>query len=902
MKKRLSIILQLMLTLLCSSFILASCGGNAHAHNYSNEWSKDGSYHWQACLGCEKTRNKAEHDWNSGVVTLQPTNTSEGVRTYTCNTCGHTKVEGIPILGIHEHTFSESWSSNETHHWHAATCEHSSEKKDNGEHNWNSGVVTTEPTTTSMGLKTFTCQLCGKTKTEDVPKLEEGHTHVYNQQNINEKYISSVATCTEKAKYFYSCTCGLKGTETFEYGEETGHQYSSAWSYNDTNHWHAATCEHFSEKKDNGEHNWNDGVVTTEPTTTSKGVKTFTCETCNKTKTEDIPKLEEVHSHVYNQQNTDDAYLNSEATCTAKATYFYSCSCGLKGIETFEYGSLSAHTFTLYVSNGNATCTKDGTKTATCDVCQIATDEVADVGSAKGHSYSDEWTSDNTHHWHASTCGHTSETSGKETHHWNAGVVTKQPTETIEGEKTYTCDVCKKNKVDNIGKLDHIHTYDSKYIFDDNYHWYAATCEHASEVKDKESHRWNVGVVTSEATVYDEGVKLYTCQDCEHTKEEAIARIPSFTVIFYDSYNRIISQNNYELKTPSNQVVIPTIKAEEGFRFEAWINIYDSKNIADIDFSKADINTVYQFKPSFVRIHEVIFIDYKGDQLGERLIVKDGEKIAASNLPTITERIGYTGEWDEQIITTKITESKVFTPIYEIVTFKVTFLDLKDGNEIVTRVVEYGSFAIIPECDLYRFDTKLYGFTGWKSSATDTFIDNVSGNKIIDVYNDLTVYAVYEEKIEQPVLAVHIDIKSKTMALVTMSLCMPEWSSLYSINVSIGWKTEEGLCEVTDASVANVTSLNKGNCGEENCTVFADKVDWLVYNNKAKTIDFIWNCGNGHSFNTSTDVISLTFGVDDGAQITESIFSMLDNSNVVYGENGANINDLNKSNITIWFY
>ena len=1015
--KRLLTTVVCLLLLVCSLFSFSACGGNEHTHNYSNEWSKDGSYHWQACSGCEETRNKAEHDWNSGVVTLQPTNTSEGARTYTCNTCGQTKVESIPVLDAHEHTFSESWSSNETHHWYEATCEHTDEKKDYnehnwntgeittsptesdegvktftcqscgktktesvpalgdnhthdynqqvttesylkdaatctqkavyyyscacgisgtatfeygdfadheysntwsyndthhwyaaicehtaeqknyGEHNWNSGVVTTEPTTTSTGVKTFTCQSCGKTKTEDVPKLEEAHTHTYDQLIPDDKYIENAATCTTKATYFKSCSCGLAGTETFEYGEAAGHQYSSAWSYNDTHHWHAATCEHSSEKKDNGEHNWNDGVVTTEPTTTSKGVKTFTCETCNKTKTEDIPELEEVHSHVYNQQNTDDDYLNSEATCTAKATYFYSCSCGLEGTETFEHGSLAAHTFTTYTPNGNATCIKDGTKTAICDVCHTATDEVADVGSAKGHSYSDEWTSDDTHHWHASTCGHASETSGKETHHWDAGVVTKQPTETTEGEKTYTCDVCQKTKVDSIGKLDHVHTFDTEYTFDDNYHWYAATCVHTSEVKDKAAHRWNAGVVTSEATVYDEGVKLYTCQDCGHTKEESIAKISSFTVVFYDSDNKIISKNNYELNSASSQIVVPTIQAEEGFQFEAWINIYDSKNIADIDFSKATANAVYQFKPTFIKIHEVIFIDYEGNQLGETLVVKDGEKITASDLPVIPTRTGYTSKWDAQILSTKITETKVLSPIYEVVTFNVTFLDAKNGNEIATSTVEYGSFAIIPECNLYRFDTKLYGFTGWKSSATDTFIENVNGNKLTDVYSDLTVYAVYEESIEQPVLAVHIDGTT-----VTMSLCMPDGSSLYSINMSMGWVTEKGICEVTGATVSSVTPLNKGNCGEENCTVYTDKVDWLVYNNKAKTIDFIWNCGNGHSFNTSTNVITLTFGVDDGAQITETIFSMLDGSNVVYGENGADINDLNKSNITIWFY
>lgn len=540
MKKTTLITVVLLLFALLGVFIFRLYNTDNHTHNFSTEWVKDGTYHWQSCSGCEEMRNKAEHDWNSAVVTLQPTDTSEGVRTYTCNTCGQMRVESIPALDTHKHTFSELWSSNESHHWHDATCEHEDEKEYYNEHSWNSGEITTFPTEAERGVKTFTCLICSKTRTEFIPALGDSHAHEYNQQVATDNYLKDAATCAKKAVYYYSCTCGVSGTATFEYGDFADHEYSNTWAYNDTHHWHTATCEHTTEQKNYGEHIWDSGVVTTEPTPTSTGVKTFTCQSCGKTKTEDIPKLEEVHSHVYNQQNTNEKYISSVATCTVKAKYFYSCSCGEKGTEIFEYGSLASHTFTTYIPNSDATCTKDGTKTAICDVCHIAIDVVADVGSSKGHTYSIDWTSDDTHHWHASTCGHTSETLGKETHHWDAGIITKQPTKTTEGEKTYTCDVCKKTKVDSIGKLDHVHTYDSEYTFDDNYHWYAATCVHTSEVKEKAAHKWDTGVVTSKATVYDEGVKLYTCQDCGHTKEESIAKISSFTVVFYDSDKRYL--------------------------------------------------------------------------------------------------------------------------------------------------------------------------------------------------------------------------------------------------------------------------------------------------------------------------------------------------------------------------
>ena len=47
------------------------------------------------------------------------------------------------------------------------------------------------------------------------------HKCVFNQEVVSDKYKASDSTCTEKAKYYYSCTCGEKGTQTFEYGGYT---------------------------------------------------------------------------------------------------------------------------------------------------------------------------------------------------------------------------------------------------------------------------------------------------------------------------------------------------------------------------------------------------------------------------------------------------------------------------------------------------------------------------------------------------------------------------------------------------------------------------------------------------------------------------------------------------------
>ena len=51
------------------------------------------------------------------------------------------------------------------------------------------------------------------------------HKHVFDKQVVTDAYKAADATCTEAAKYYYSCECGKAGTETFTVGEAKGHQY-----------------------------------------------------------------------------------------------------------------------------------------------------------------------------------------------------------------------------------------------------------------------------------------------------------------------------------------------------------------------------------------------------------------------------------------------------------------------------------------------------------------------------------------------------------------------------------------------------------------------------------------------------------------------------------------------------
>ena len=69
------------------------------------------------------------------------------------------------------------------------------------------------------------------------------------------------------------------------------------------------------------------------------------------------------------------------------------------------------------------------------------------------HTYSEDWTSDATHHWHASTCGHTTEVSGKAKHSFGDWTTTKEATKEAEGSKERVCTVCNYKEVGDIAKI-----------------------------------------------------------------------------------------------------------------------------------------------------------------------------------------------------------------------------------------------------------------------------------------------------------------------------------------------------------------------------------------------------------------------------------------------------------------
>lgn len=327
---------------------------------------------------------KLGHTWDNGVITKEATETEEGIKTYTCKTCGETKTEKIPVASHHwdqgtitkkatctengEKTYhctdegcDKTWIETipATGHQHTelrdkktATCGEDGYSgdlycKDCGQliskgavvkatgHSWDSGKVTEAATCKKEGTKTYTCKNCGETKTESIPKTE----HQWDNGKVTKE-----ATCKEEGSKTYTCSiCGDTKTEAVP-------------------------------KKD---HTWDEGKVTKKATCTEDGLKVYTCRVCAETKEEVLKATGHQHTELRNEK---------KATCTEEGYTgdTYCTDCG----ELIKKGSVTEkanHNWQL-TKEEKATCEKDGSKTYTCADCKETKTETI---PATGHKFGD---------------------------------------------------------------------------------------------------------------------------------------------------------------------------------------------------------------------------------------------------------------------------------------------------------------------------------------------------------------------------------------------------------------------------------------------------------------------------------------------------------------------------------
>ena len=240
------------------------------------------------------------------------------------------------------------------------------------------------------------------------------------------------------------------------------------------------------------------------------------CTECNAILSSEAKTIQKAE-HTFTNYVSDN-----NATCTADGTKTATCdNCNATDTKTDE-GSMLDHSFTNYVSNNDATCTADGTKTAKCDNCN-ATDTITDEGSMLDHSYT-KWANDESNHWNVcSVCGVKDDTSVEEHDFDNACDTTCNACE-HEREITHSytkwandefghwnvCSVCGVKDDASEG----LHSYDI-WKNNDTLHWKECVCG----LKDNESEQTHEFGWKSDATYHWTG-----CGTCGLRKEETVAK------------------------------------------------------------------------------------------------------------------------------------------------------------------------------------------------------------------------------------------------------------------------------------------------------------------------------------------------------------------------------------------
>ncbi len=320
-------------------------------------------------------------------------------------------------------------------------------------HTWGEGMVTTEPTCTEDGVKTYTCSVCNETKTETITAT--GH-------QWDEGKVTTPATCTENGVKTYTCSvCKEIKTEAVE---KLGHAFGAVEVIK------APTCTEtgISGKRCQHEgcdvidsetvlpatgHQWDGGEITTPATCTENGVKTYTCSVCKEIKTEAVEKL----GHAFGAVEVIKAPTCTETGISGKRCQHEGCDV----IDSETVLPATGHQWDGGEITTPATCTENGVKTYTCSVCSETKNETVEkLGHAFGAVEVIKAPTCTETGISGKRCTHDGcEVIDSETvipatgHQWDEGVVTREPTYTEDGEKTFTCAICRTIRTETIPAL-----------------------------------------------------------------------------------------------------------------------------------------------------------------------------------------------------------------------------------------------------------------------------------------------------------------------------------------------------------------------------------------------------------------------------------------------------------------
>ncbi|MCQ2087398.1 MAG: 5'-nucleotidase C-terminal domain-containing protein [Bacilli bacterium] len=364
------------------------------------------------------------------------------------------------------------------------------------------------------------------------------------------------------------------------------HTFSSKWSSDDFYHWHEATCEHTGEVSFKSEHKFGDWIIDRKPTMVNVGFKHKVCSTCGYDLHEAISVLEGDGFSLEHPLNVEDfiAECKSLEINTPSDNQYY-----VKGIvkDCSKNETYNSFSFTF---DGYENLEEDASaKVYSCVIDEsLGTYSETDLEGKEivvyGYLYK----------YYKINSNYAYEVAYLNAKQSPTGVATSPVILDIHepGSSTQV----------------HQHTYSDVYSYDENYHWYEATCEHTSLFRNKSPHTLGRWITTKEPTATTEGSKVRFCNSCNYEEREVIPVITkatgTFTVWSFNDFHGAVKEYSSDghvglakfgtfLKQVSDEENTIIIDSGDTFQGSIESNHNNGAMITDVfNYAHVDVHTL----------------------------------------------------------------------------------------------------------------------------------------------------------------------------------------------------------------------------------------------------------------------------------------------------------------------